>query len=76
MNNTSNLGQQELSTDLSRWRRMQNALVWMWLVMFIITMLLAMVSHSGFSEFAIVLCTCSSLAAVWVTHAGLRDVHT
>lgn len=59
-----------------RWRRTPEALVWLWLVLFIITVLFAMVSYSGLTAFALVLCALSSLAAVCVTHAGLRDVHT
>ena len=59
-----------------RWSRTPETLVWMWLVLFIITVLWAMVSHSAPAEFVFVLCALSSLAAVCVTHVGLRDVHT
>ena len=61
---------------LSSWHhRTPEALMWMWLVLFIIAMMLAMVSVAGVAEFAFVQCVLSSLAAVSVTHAGLRDVH-
>ncbi len=76
MNNTIARGQPAVTVYPGFGRRTPEALVWLWLVLFIITVLLAMVSHSGFSEFAVVLCALSSLAAVCVTHAGLRDVHT
>ncbi|WP_293749869.1 hypothetical protein [Limnohabitans sp. Rim8] len=59
-----------------RWRRTPEALVWMWLLVFMITLLCAIFSYSAPAEFAFLLCTLSSLAAVCVTHAGLRDVHT
>lgn len=76
MNNTIARGQPAVTVYPGFGRRTPEALVWLWLVLFIITVLLAMVSHSGFSEFAVVLCALSSLAAVCVTHAGLRDMHT
>lgn len=75
MNNTTARGQQAVSGYPGFRRRTPEALIWLWLVLFILTVLLAMVSHSGFSEFAAVLCALSSLAAVCVTHVGLRDVH-
>lgn len=76
MNNTIARGQQAVSVYPGFRLRTPEALVWLWLLLFIITLLLAMVSYSAPAEFAFVLCALSSLAAVCVTHAGLRDVHT
>jgi hypothetical protein len=62
---------------VSSWRhRTPEALGWMWLVLFVITLMFAVVSGSGPAEFAFMQCVLSSLAAVCVTHAGLRDAHT
>lgn len=64
-------------STISSWSlRIPEALVWMWLMLFIVTVMVMMVSYSEPAAFAFVLCALSSLAAVCVTHAGLRDVHT
>lgn len=74
MSNASIVWGRPVANQTYWWSRTPEALLWMWLVLLIIAMMFALVSGTGLTEFVFVQCVLSAVAAVCVTHAGLRDV--
>ena len=75
MNRTTQFGGPAVSLGSGYWRRTPESPLWIWLVMFGFGLLFALMAPVSFSFSAFGFGTLSSLTALVVTHAGLRDAH-